>query len=98
MYQCGCLAVITAVGDFSCTVKVWDSEYQVKPANLKELFYSETQQDEVKSLCDRLSALYDPEIEDTAKAILATLGKIERPWLTELEAKVLRVLEDKFFD
>ncbi len=91
----GCFAVITGVGDFSCTVRVWDGEYQVKPANLKDLCYSDTEQDEVKSLCDRLSALYDAEIEETAKAILATLGKIQRPWLTELEQGLLQFLEDK---
>ncbi len=91
--KAGCLAVITGVGDFSCTIKVWDGEYQVKPANLKELSYSETEQDAVKSLCDRLSALYDAEIEETAKTILATLGKVQRPWLTELEEKVLKVVE-----
>ena len=89
----GCFGVITGVGDFSCTIKVWDGEYQVKPGNLKDLCYSDTQQDEVKSLCDRLSALYDAEIEDTAKAILATLGKIQRPWLTELEQGLLQFLE-----
>ncbi len=32
--KAGCMAVVTSFGDFSCTVKVWDGEYQVKPENL----------------------------------------------------------------
>jgi hypothetical protein len=89
----GCWAVITEVHNFSCTVRLWDGNYQVKPENLKELPYSNEQQEMVRKLCDRLSLLYDPEMEETAKAILASLGKIDRPWLTELEERLLRVLE-----
>jgi hypothetical protein len=32
-------------------------------------------------------------MEETAKAILASLGRIDRPWLTEFEEKVLGFLE-----
>ncbi len=89
----GCWAVITEVHDFSCTVRLWDGDYQVKPENLKQLPYSNEQQEMVRKLCDRLSKLYDPEMEETAKAILASLGKIDRPYLTELEEKLLMFLE-----
>ena len=94
--KAGCLAIVTAVGDFSLTVRVWNGEYQLKPANLKDLCYSDTEQEAVRSLCDRLTALYDAEIEDTAKVILATLGKVQRPWLTELEQGLLQFLEGNF--
>ena len=90
----GCWCVITAVHDFSCTVRLWDGDYQVKPENLKELPYSNEQQEEVRKLSDRLSKLYDPEMEDTAKAVLASLGRIDRPWLTEFEEKLLTFLEE----
>ncbi len=92
--KAGCLAVITGVGDFSCTIKVWDGEYQVKPANLKDLPYSTEQQDEVKSLCDRLSKIKVDDGEKPVKDFLAGLGKIQRPWLTELEQKVLKIVEE----
>ena len=91
--KAGCWAIVTAKGDFSCTVKVWDGEYQVKPANLKELPYSSEQQDEVKSLCDRLSKIKVDDGEKPMKDFLAGLGKIDRPWLTELEQKVLKIVE-----
>ena len=90
----GCWCVITEVHDFSCTVRLWDGDYQVKPENLKELPYSNEQQEVVRKLCDRLSKLYDPEMEDTAKAVLASLGRIDRPWLTEFEERLLIFLEE----
>ena len=90
----GCWCVITEVHDFSCTVRLWDGNYQVKPENLKELPYSNEQQQEVRKLCDRLSKLYDPEMEDTAKAVLASLGRIDRPWLTEFEERLLTFIEE----
>ncbi len=89
----GCWAIVTTVHDFSCTVQLWDGEYQVRPENLKELNYSKAQEDEVRKLCDRLSKLYDPDMEETAKAILASLGRIDRPWLTEFEEGLLQFLE-----
>ncbi len=91
--KAGCLAVVTAKGDFSLTVKVWDGEYQVKPQNLKELPYSTEQQDEVKSLCDRIAKIKVDDEEKPMKDFLKGLGKIERPWLTELEQKVLKIVE-----
>jgi hypothetical protein len=46
----GCWAVITEVHNFSCTVRLWDGEYQVKPENLKDLNYSNEQQEAVRKL------------------------------------------------
>ena len=91
----GCWCVITEVHNFSCTVRLWDGNYQVKPENLKDLPYSNEQEEEVRKLCDRLSSLYSPEMEDTAKAVLASLGRIDRPWLTDIEESLLALLEEK---
>lgn len=90
----GCWAVIKEVHDFSCTVRLWDGDYQVKPENLKELPYSNEQQEAVRELSDRLTKLYHPEIEEAAKAILSSLGKIDRPYLTDLEERLLTFLEE----
>ncbi|MCH2232173.1 MAG: hypothetical protein MK105_17690 [Crocinitomicaceae bacterium] len=90
----GCWCVISEVHNFSCTVRLWDGNYQVKPENLKELPYSNDQQEEVRKLCDRLTKIYDPEMENTAKAVLGSLGRINRPWLTEFEERVLTFLEE----
>ena len=90
----GCWCVITEVHDFSCTVRLWDGNYQVKPENLKELPYSNEQQEEVRKLCDRLSKITLDEVEKPMKDFLRGLGKIDRPWLTDFEEKVLRMLEE----
>ena len=34
-------------------------------------------------------------MEDTAKAVLASLGRIDRPWLTDIEESLLALLEEK---
>ena len=90
----GCWCVISEVHNFTCTVRLWDGEYQVKPENLKELPYSNEQQEMVRKLCDRLSKLYDPEMDETAKGLLSILGKIDRPWLTKYEERFLSILEE----
>jgi hypothetical protein len=89
----GCWGIVTAVGELSCTVLLWDGEYQLKPEHLKELPYSPAQKEEARQISDRLSRLYYPDLEETAQAILASLGQIERPFLTPLEEELLAVLE-----
>ncbi|MGB5769168.1 MAG: hypothetical protein WBM32_04755, partial [Crocosphaera sp.] len=91
----GCWCVITEVHNFSYTVRLWDGDYQVKPENLNELPYSNEQQEEIRKLSERLSKLYDPQMEETAKAILASLGRKDRPWLTDIEESLLALLEEK---
>ncbi|ACB54283.1 hypothetical protein cce_4937 [Crocosphaera subtropica ATCC 51142] len=92
----GCWAVIVAVNDFSCSVQLWDGEYQVKPENLKELPYSNEQQKEIKELSDLISKIKLDDIEQPTRDFLAGLGKINRPWLTELEKSILEFLEKNF--
>jgi hypothetical protein len=90
----GCWCVITEVHNFSCTVRLWDGEYQVKPENLKDLSYSNEQQEAVRKLSERLSKIKLDEVEKPMRDFLQGLGRIDRPWLTELEERVLRVLEE----
>ena len=90
----GCWCVISEVHNFTCTVRLWDGNYQVKPENLKELPYSNEQQEEVRKLCDRLSKITLDEVEKPMKDFLRGLGRIDRPWLTDYEEKVLSMLEE----
>lgn len=48
-------------------------------------------------LGDRLSLIKLDDVEKPVRDFLAALGKIDRPWLTELEDRLLRVLEDGNF-
>lgn len=96
--KAGHWGIITEVNTFSCMVYLYDGHYQTKIENLKELPYTSEQKQQLRELSDRLSDIYSPEMEEIAKSILSTLGKINRPCLTELEKKLLRVLEGKEFD
>ncbi len=89
----GCWAVITTVNDFSCSVQLWDGNYQVKLENLKDLPYSNEQQQEIKKLSDRISKRKLDEVEQAARDFLAGLGRLNRPWLTDIEENILEVLE-----
>jgi hypothetical protein len=63
-------------------------------AYLKELGYTEGDCQTVRRLCDRLSRLREREdLEDTAVAFLGILGKLQRPYLSELEEEMLTMLE-----
>ena len=90
----GCWAVITEVHNFSCTVRLWDGNYQVKPENLKELPYSNEQQEMVRKLFYRLSKITLDEVEKPMKDFLKGLGRLDRPWLSDYEEKVLTMLEE----
>ena len=90
----GCWAVITTVNDFSCQVRLWDGEYQVKPENLKDLPYSNQQQEMVRKLSDRLSKITIDEVEKPVKDFLRGLGRLDRPWLTNYEERFLSILEE----
>ncbi|MBD2449937.1 hypothetical protein H6G76_22785 [Nostoc sp. FACHB-152] len=44
---------------------------------------------------DRISAIYSDSLEETVKNRLQSLGKLNRPYLTAVEEKLLGVLELK---
>ncbi|MGH2415581.1 MAG: hypothetical protein ACRDEA_18200, partial [Microcystaceae cyanobacterium] len=91
----GCWCIVTEVHEFGCTVRAWDGEYLVRIENLKLLDYSLAQKEVIHRLCQRLNRLYQAYSEETALAVLASLGKLNRPYLTAIEEKLLRFLEDE---
>ncbi len=87
--------IIEDVLNFSCLVKTWDGIIQVKIENLKDVYYSSKQQQEIKKISDRLSQIPQNQLEDSVKQFLEALGKINRPFLTPLEDKILTLIETK---
>ncbi|EAZ89434.1 hypothetical protein [Crocosphaera chwakensis] len=85
--------IIEEVLNFSCLVKTWDGTIQVKIENLKDVYYSSKQQQEMKKISDRLEQITQNQLEDSIKKFLEGLGQIDRPFLTALEDKILTVLE-----
>jgi hypothetical protein len=90
-----CWAIVTAVHLRSCDLRLHDGAIDlVKIEYLKELGYTEGDCQTVRRLCDRLSRLREgEELEDTALAFLGILGKLQRPYLSELEEGMLTMLE-----
>ena len=87
--------IIEDVLNFSCLVKTWDGIIQVKIENLKDVYYSSQQQQEIKKISHRLSQIPQNQLEDSVKQFLEALGKINRPFLTPLEDKILTLIETK---
>ncbi len=91
----GCWGIVSEVHEFSCTVNTWEGEITVRLSNLKSLEFSEKDSQAMKVLCHRLHRLYSDDLEEAARCNLAFFGKLERPYLTALEEKLLAILEAK---
>ncbi|MGJ5630974.1 hypothetical protein [Nostoc sp. CALU 1950] len=89
----GCWGIVSQVNDFSCTVKMWDSEYTVGLQHLKSFNYLPAECRQVQEICDRISRVYSSGLEETVKNLLQSLGKVNRPYLTAVEEKLLKLLE-----
>ena len=75
-----------------CSILVKDNP------DLKELPYSPAEREKMRQIGDRLNQIPLDELEKPIQDFLASLGKIDRYWLTELEETLLSVLEEKLKD
>ncbi|MBD2492086.1 hypothetical protein [Aulosira sp. FACHB-615] len=92
--KAGCWAIVTAVNDFSCTVKTWDGELVVGVQHLKSFGYLPAECEQMQLVCDRVTRLRESEsLEEAAKAVLRYLGELRRPYLTAVEEGLLSFLE-----
>ncbi|MFW9261274.1 hypothetical protein [Nostoc sp. CALU 546] len=89
----GCWGIVNHVGEFSCTVKIWDGEYTVGLQHLKSFNYLPAECEQMQQISDRISRVYSDSLEETVKSLLQSLGKLNRPYLTVVEEKLLSVLE-----
>ncbi|MGH2413669.1 MAG: hypothetical protein ACRDEA_08250 [Microcystaceae cyanobacterium] len=89
----GCWCIVTEIHEFGCTVRAFDGEYLVRIENLKILDYSLAQKEVMHRLCERLNRLYQTYSEDAVRVMLESLGKLNRPYLTAIEQKLLSLLE-----
>ena len=78
----GCWAIVSAVNDFSCSVRMWDGEYAVGLQHLKSFNYLPAECEQMQVICDRISQVYSDSLEETVKSLLQSLGKLNRPYLT----------------
>jgi len=100
----GCWAIVSVVNEFSCTARVWDGEYTVGLQHLKSFNYLPQECQQVQEISDacgglrlRISRVYSDSLEETVKSLLQLLlGKLNRPYLTAVEEKLLSVLESEY--
>lgn len=88
-----CWAIVSAVNDFSCSVRMWNGEYAVALQHLKSYNYLPAECQQMQVICDRLGRVYSSALEESVQSFLESLGKLKRAYLTDLEEKVLSLLE-----
>ncbi|MEJ6485293.1 hypothetical protein N0Y54_28970 [Nostoc punctiforme UO1] len=94
--KAGCWAIVSAVNEFSCSVRMWDGEYAVGLQHMKSFNYLPQECQQMQVICDRISRVYSDSLEETVKSLLQSLGKVNRPYLTAVEEKLLKVLESEY--
>ncbi|OYE00157.1 hypothetical protein [Nostoc sp. 'Peltigera membranacea cyanobiont' 232] len=92
----GCWGIVSQVNEFSCTVKIWDGEYAVGLQHLKSFNYLPAECEQMQVICDRINRVYSSSLEETVKSLLQLLGKVNRPYLTAVEQKLLTLLESEY--
>ncbi|MEA5569261.1 hypothetical protein [Anabaena sp. UHCC 0399] len=92
----GCWAIVTAVNDFSCTVKIWNGELTVGLKHLKSYNYLPTECEQMQVICDRINRVYSSALEESVQRFLESLGKLKRSYLTAVEEKLLSVIEREY--
>ncbi|MEH2120590.1 hypothetical protein [Nostoc sp.] len=91
----GCWGIANHVGEFSCTVTMWDGEYTVGLQHLKSLNYLPAECEQMQEISDGITRVYSRELEESVQRFLESLGKLNRAYLTVLEEKVLSLLESE---
>ena len=91
--KAGCWGIVSAVNEFSCTVRMWNGEYTIGLQHLKSYEYLPAECEQMQVVCDRVNRVYSDSLEETVKSLLQLLGKVNRPYLTVVEEKLLSVLE-----
>jgi hypothetical protein len=92
----GCWAIVSAINNFSCSVRMWDGEYAIGLQHLKSYDYLPAECQQMQVICDRINQVYSDSLEETVKSLLQLLGKVNRPYLTVLEEKLLGLIEREY--
>lgn len=93
----GYWCLVGEVHEYSCMVNTWEDRYLLPIENLKSCGYSQPECQIVEELNLRMIKLYKTEeLDEAALWILKGLAKIKRPYLTEMENKLLSFLEAEY--
>ncbi|WP_234017219.1 hypothetical protein [Nostoc sp. 'Lobaria pulmonaria (5183) cyanobiont'] len=64
--------------------------------HLKSFNYLPAECEQMQVICDRISRVYSDSLEETLKSLLQSLGKLNRPYLTAVEEKLLVLIEREY--
>ncbi|MEH1829705.1 MAG: hypothetical protein V7L22_30950 [Nostoc sp.] len=95
--KAGYWGVVSHVGEYSCTLQIWDGDYTVKIEHLKSLELLDKDCRFMQQLCLRLRQLHQVTNRDEAVDwLLQWLGKQAKPYLSSLQAKLLAFVEREY--
>ena len=95
----GSWCIVSQVYESSCQVNTWNDELEVPIENLSSLGFDEKQHQTMEDLGVRMTLLNETgKLDDAALWILNGLAKLNRHYLTELEEKLLQILEAEYLD
>ena len=93
----GSWCIVEEVGDRFCVVNTWNNQLTVPVDNLKSEDFDEEEYQAIEDDGVRMTKLHQTEkLDKAALWILEGLAKLDRPQLTPLEDKLLRVLEEEY--
>ena len=93
----GSWCIIEEVGDRFCVVNTWNNQLTVPVNNLESRDFDEQEYQAIEDVGVRMTKLHQTEkLDKAALWILEGLAKLDRPQLTPLEDKLLRVLEEEY--
>ena len=91
----GSWCIVSQVYESSCQVNTWNDELEVPIENLSPLGFDEKQHQTMEDLGVRMTLLHETgKLDDAAMWVLNGLAKLERHYLTDLEEKLLQILEE----
>jgi hypothetical protein len=90
----GCWCIVDRVHENSCTVNTWNNELEVPVNNLESKGFDDAQFKAIEDIGVRMGKLQNTQkLDKAALWVLDGLARLERPYLTSLEEKLLQVLE-----
>ena len=93
----GCWCIIEQVLDWDCLVNTWDTELTVGYENLTSWGLDESQCERIWDLGVRMTRLYETgNLDESALWVLRGLAKLNRSYLSNVEEKLLEVLEQEY--
>jgi hypothetical protein len=93
----GSWCIVESVGDCYCLVNTWNNQLSVPVDNLDSTDFNEEEYQALEDVGVRMTNLHQTErLDKAAMWVLNGLAKLERPYLTALEEKLLALLETEY--